>query len=115
MPKDDRIRMCHMLDAARDAMSFVAGKRREDLDRDRMLTFALVRAVEVIGEAASKVSPEARERFSEIPWPKIIGQRNRLIYGYDDINLDILWETITKALPPLVQTLERIEASGSPE
>jgi uncharacterized protein with HEPN domain len=115
MPKDDRIRMRHMLDAAKDAMSFAAGRRREDLDQDRMLTFALVRAVEVIGEAASKVSPEAREKFSEIPWPKIIGQRNRLIHGYDDIDLDILWATITVALPPFIKTLEKIVASESSE
>ena len=113
MQKDDLIRMRHMLDAARNALTFVAGRSRSDLARDPMLMFALVRAVEVIGEAASKVSRDCQERFSEISWPKIIGMRHRLIHGYDDINLDILLETTTVALPPLVQALEGIIASES--
>jgi uncharacterized protein with HEPN domain len=104
-----------MLDAARHAVSFAAGKSRTDLDQDHMLAFALIRAIEVIGEAASKISRDTQERFSEIPWPKIIGIRHRLIHGYDDVNLDILWETTTIALPPLVEVLERIIASESPE
>jgi uncharacterized protein with HEPN domain len=113
MQKDDLIRMRHMLDAARNAITFAAGKSRTDLDQDPMLMFALVRAVEVIGEAASKVSRNSQERFSDVPWPRIIGMRHRLIHGYDDINLDILWETITVALPPLVQALDRIIAPES--
>lgn len=108
MRKDDLIRMRHMLDASNRAISFASGKRRADLDRDYMLAFALTRAIEVIGEAASKVSEETQERFKEIPWSLIIGMRHRLIHGYDEINLDILWETATRAVPPLVQDLERI-------
>ncbi|MGB6063628.1 MAG: HepT-like ribonuclease domain-containing protein [Desulfomonilaceae bacterium] len=115
MRKDDLIRLRHMLDAARNAMTFAEGKRRTDLDQDRMLMFSLVRAVEVIGEAASKVSRNCRDHFSEIPWSGIIGMRHRLIHGYDDIDLDILWETITVGLPPLVRTLNRIIASESAE
>ena len=113
MQKDELIRMRNMLDAARNAITFADGKSRGDLDQNPMLTFALVRAVEVIGEAASKVSRSSQERFHEIPWPEIIGTRHRLIHGYDDINLDILWETVTVALPPLVQALERIITSES--
>jgi len=115
MQKDELVRLRHMLDAARNAMTFVEGKGRTDLDQNPMLMFALVRAVEVIGEAASKVSRNFQERFSEVPWPRIIGMRHRLIHGYDDINLDILWETITVALPPLVRALDRIIASESGE
>ncbi|MDQ7785168.1 MAG: DUF86 domain-containing protein [Desulfomonilaceae bacterium] len=111
MQKDDLVRMRHMLDAAKHAVSFVEGKSRADLGRDNMLAFALVRAFEVIGEAASKISQDTRHRFSDIAWPKIVGMRNRLIHGYDDINLDILWETTTIALPPLIRTLERIIGS----
>jgi len=113
MQKDELIRMRHMLDAARNAIAFAEGKSRGDLNQDTMLTFALVRAVEVIGEAASKISRSSQERFNEIPWPQIIAMRHRLIHGYDDINLDVLWETVTVALPPLIQTLERIIASES--
>lgn len=106
--RDDLIRMHHMLDAAQHAVSFVAGRSRAHLDQDYMLTFALIRAVEVIGEAASKISRDTQQRFREIPWPQIVGMRNRLIHGYDEISLDIFWETITIALPPLIRTLGRI-------
>jgi uncharacterized protein with HEPN domain len=115
MQKHDLIRMRHMLDAARKAMTFVEGKIRTDLDQNSMLVFALIRAVEVIGEAASKISRNSQERLSEIPWARIIGMRHRLIHGYDDINLDILWETTTVALPPPVQALERIIISEANE
>jgi uncharacterized protein with HEPN domain len=115
MQKDELIRIRHMLDAARNAITFAEGKGRSDLDENPMLMFALIRAVEVIGEAASKISRNSQQRFSEIPWPRIVGIRHRLIHGYDDINLDILWETVTVALPPLIQALERIIASETPE
>jgi uncharacterized protein with HEPN domain len=111
--KTDLIRMRHMLEAANHAVSFVVGKTRNDLDNDYMLTFALVRAVELIGEAASKISKDFQQRFKEIPWRQIVGIRNRLIHGYDQINSDILWETVTVALPPFIQVLERIIASES--
>lgn len=113
MQKDELIRMRHMLDAARNAMTFAERRSRTDLHQDPMLMFALVRAVEVVGEAASKVSRHSQERFSEVPWPQIIGMRHRLVHGYDDINLDILWETIAVALPPLLQPLDKIIASES--
>jgi uncharacterized protein with HEPN domain len=102
-----------MLDAAQHALSFVERKSRVDLDRDNMLTLALVRAITVIGEAASRISRDTQQRFSDIPWQQIVGMRNRLIHGYDDINLDILWETTTIALPPLIRTLGTIIGSES--
>ena len=115
MRRDDLIRMRHMLDAAQKAMAFAEGKSRTDLAQDSMLAYAVVRAVEIIGEAASKISRDSQERHNEIPWRQIIGIRHRLIHGYDDINFDILWETVTIALPPFVRTLERIIGSESAE
>jgi uncharacterized protein with HEPN domain len=115
MRRDDLIRMRHMLDAAQKAIAFAAGKSRIDVTQDPMLAFALVRAVEVIGEAASKISRDSQERHKEIPWRQIIGIRHRLIHGYDSINFDILWETVTVALPPFVDMLERIIGSESEE
>lgn len=81
MPLDDLIRVRHMRDAAIEALSFVVGKTRSDLVNDRMLVLAIIKELEIIGEAASKVSPETRERFVDIPWQDIVGMRNRLIHG----------------------------------
>ncbi len=73
-----------------------------------MLELALTRLVEIIGEAAARVSPSTREKCSEIPWLAIVGMRNRLIHGYDAIDLNMLWDTVEVDLPPLVAALEKI-------
>jgi len=104
----DRVRLRHMRDAARQALLFVEGERRESLDENVMLVFALVKAIEIVGEAASQISTALRETHSRIPWAVIIGMRNRLIHAYFDINLDILWETVTGNLPPLIAELEQL-------
>lgn len=111
---DDELRLRHMLQYAREAVSFAAGKARGDLDRDRMLNLALVRLVEIIGEAANQVSRERQNRLPEIDWPRVIGMRHRLIHGYDGIDFDILWDTIELELPPLIDTLECILDEESP-
>ena len=98
----------HMLDHAREALVFTRGKERADLDADRLLSLALVRLLEIVGEAAGRVPYEMRSRRTEIPWPQIIGLRNRLIHGYDSVDLDILWQIITGDLPPLIASLESI-------
>ena len=97
-----------MLDHAREAVSFVGGKNRRDLYNDRVLELALVRLVEVVGEAAAKTSPECKRDYQFIPWAEIIGMRNRLIHGYNSIDLDVLWDTIEIDLPPLIEKLEKI-------
>jgi len=106
MRKDDLIRFRHMLDAAEEALSFAAGKDRVHLNSDRMLVLSLLKEIEIIGEAASKVSAEARRATPDIPWQDIVGMRNRLIHGYFDIDLDMVWDTMTKDLPPLIRQLE---------
>ena len=108
MKETDILRLQHMLDATREAMSFAQGHKRGDLDTDRMLMHALVREVEIIGEAATKISAEARERMPDIEWKTIIGMRNRLIHAYFDINLDVLWNTILYDVPDLIEKLERL-------
>ncbi|MGQ9575633.1 MAG: HepT-like ribonuclease domain-containing protein [Thermoguttaceae bacterium] len=108
MRQDDLVRLRHMLDAANEAQKFIHGRRREDLDHDRQLVWALVKAVEIIGEAASQLSDEAKTELPGLPWPKIIGMRHRLVHAYFDINLDILWQTIIAGLPPIVTELKRL-------
>ena len=115
MRPDDRVRVLHMIEAAETALRFAAERRRTDLDTDRMLLFAVVRAIEVIGEAASKVSEEVRGKSPDVPWGKIVSMRNRLIHAYFDIDRDILWKTVTDELPSLLSQLKPLagEASGT--
>ena len=108
MSKDnDLIRLRHMLDAARKAREFVHGRQRNDLETDEQLTLALVRLLEVAGEAAKGVSASFREHHVDIPWKAIAGTRDRLIHGYFDIDLDIVWQIVTSDLPPLIARLEQ--------
>ena len=111
MQRSDRIRIHHMLDAAREALSFTADKTRSDLDTNRMLVLSLVKSIEIVGEAASKVSVESRAEITTIPWSDIVAMRNRLIHAYFEINLDIVWQTVTNELPSLVAELEKALSS----
>lgn len=108
MRPEDRIRIEHMLNACQSAVRFIAGRQRVDLDEDEMLRFALVRAIEIIGEAASRVSPEARQLRPAVPWREAVGIRNRLVHAYFDIDLDVLWQTAKTAIPDLSVQLETI-------
>lgn len=110
MSDNDLIRLRHMFDAAKEAQSYIVGKKRLDLDRDRMLVHSLVRCIEIVGEAASRVSQESRSEIPAIPWTDVVSMRNRLIHAYFDINLDFVWDTVVADLPPLVAALENIVA-----
>ncbi len=113
-PPKDTIRLKHMLDYAGEAVDLIKGKTRADLDSDRLLGLALVRLMEIIGEAARRVSPECQLQHPSIPWAQIISLRNRLIHGYDSVDMDILWEILTRDLPILIQNLEKILSTGPP-
>jgi uncharacterized protein with HEPN domain len=99
-----------MLDHAREAIQMAHGRRREDLDSDRQLNLALVRLLEIIGEAASRVPMPDRGRYPAIPWRDVVDLRNRLIHAYDQVNFDILWAIVQHDLPPLVAELEKMLA-----
>ena len=105
MPKDDAVRLRHMLEAAQEAIYFVQERTRADLDRDRMLVLALTKCVEIIGEAAYQLELVTQTQLPTIPWDDIIAMRHRLVHAYFDINLDILWQTIQDDLPPLAEKL----------
>ena len=107
MHTDDDILLRHMLDAAHEAVDFTQGQTREDLNDDRKLVLALVKDIEIIGEAAYRVSLTARKQLTDIPWDDIIGMRHRLVHAYFDINLDILWRTVQADLPLLIAALDR--------
>ncbi len=108
MQHEDRVRLQHMLDAGQEALAFVENRERNDLYQNRMLLLALVKCIEIIGEAAGKVSDNVRADAPDIPWPNIVAMRNRLIHGYFDINPDIVWRTVNEEVPRLIVPLNKL-------
>jgi len=107
MPRaEDVVRLRHMLDHAREAAAMAKGMTRQDLDENRQLNLSLVRLFEIVGEAANRVSEDERIRHPAVLWPEIVGLRNRLIHGYNTVDFDILWQIVTRDLPPLIEALE---------
>jgi uncharacterized protein with HEPN domain len=108
MTPEDLIRLRHMLDAVSEALEFTRGKNRDDLDESRMLALAIIKELEIVGEAASKLSAEFKTDQPHMPWGDIVGMRNRLTHGYFDIDLDRIWDTVTEDLEPLRDGLQKI-------
>jgi uncharacterized protein with HEPN domain len=104
----DLIRIRHMLTAAKEAIEFAGDKTRKGLEKDRLHLLAIIKSIEIIGEAASKVSETFKTENSNIPWNDIINMRNRLIHVYFEVNLDIVWQTVKTDLPDLIKALEKI-------
>ena len=108
MLRADRIRLQHMLDAAREAVASARARTRANLERERIWALGLVKCIEIIGEAAARVSVDTRNQYPQIPWAQIVGMRNRLVHVYFDLDLDQVWSAVTEDLPPLVSELESI-------
>lgn len=113
MPRpDDPTHIRHMLEAARKIRMFAEGHTRDDLETDELRALGLVRLLEIIGEAATRVTDATKTNNVAIPWAQMIGMRNRLIHGYDVIDLDILWQTVTEDVPVLIKSLEGVKIPG---
>ena len=97
-----------MLDHALEAVAMAKGKTRADLDEDRQLNLSLVRLLEIIGEAATRIPKEDQTRYTDISWLEIVSLRNRLIHGYDTVDFDILWQIVKQDLPWLIESLKII-------
>jgi uncharacterized protein with HEPN domain len=95
-----------MRDYAKEAVALAGGLTLETFKADRMAQLALIHLVEIVGEAASRVSAASRAAIPAIPWPKVIGTRNRIVHGYDKIDLPLLWDTLRTNLPPLIAALD---------
>lgn len=106
--RDDQTRLFHILKAAKKAVTLVNNKTFRDLEKDEVLTLALVKLIEIVGEAASRLSKEFQTSHPQIPWSAIVGMRNRLVHAYFDINLKILWQTTQEDLPVLIEQLEQL-------
>jgi uncharacterized protein with HEPN domain len=109
---ESMVRLRHMLDHACEAVEIAKGKTRDDLYRDRILNLALVRLLEIVGEAASRTPLEERAQHNDIPWAQIVGLCNRLIHGYDSVDFEILWQIVNSDLPNLIAKLEQIVSSA---
>lgn len=106
--RDDRVRLQQMLDHACEARALAAGRSRQDLDADRVFHLAMTRLLEILGEAAGRVTDRTRKKHATIAWTGIVGLRNRLIHGYDEVDRDVLWTIVQDDLTPLIAQLEAV-------
>ena len=108
MERDDTVYLGHMLDTARKAVEKVKSKTRADFDADEDLRMVLTHCVQIIGEAASRVSQSTRAAHRHVPWKQIVGMRHRIVPDYMDIDEDILREVATRSLPELIGMLSPV-------
>lgn len=102
---DDRVRLRHMTEAAQKAVAYARDRIREDLDRDELPALGLTKLVEIVGEAAKHVGQETQAALPRVPWSAAARMRDRLVHHYFDINLDVLWRTVTLELPALLKAM----------
>ena len=109
MRSEDKVRILHMIESAEKAQEFLAGKTYDDLQKNEQLAFAVVRALEIIGEAAAQTTQEFRDAYPNIQWRNIISMRNKLVHAYFDINYKIVWSAVKEDIPQLLQQLKAVK------
>ena len=110
----DMARLWDMLDAAQTAVDFTKGLRYEDLLANRMLRNAVERNLEIIGEAARRISQTTRDNHNELPWKSMIGLRNVLAHEYGEIRYEVVWGVCRNLLPDLIRNLQAMGADNPP-
>ncbi len=108
MKANDVIRLQHMLDYARTTMQFTFNKTRTNLNNDMQLALAIMKGIEIIGEAAANISQKTKDQLTQFDWADIVGMRNRLVHVYFNIDFDIIWDTVKNDIPILIEDLEKI-------
>ena len=111
---NDLVYLRHMRDHAREAISILGTMPRDQLSESRVLQLALLHLVEIVGEAATRVSPETRAKLAVLPWRDIVGMRNRITHGYDTMKITMLWDTVTEDLPVLANAVDQFLQSEDP-
>ncbi|MDD5525672.1 MAG: DUF86 domain-containing protein [Smithella sp.] len=111
MKPDDKIRLQHMLDAAQEAVTFFNSLNGENIGNNRLVSYAIIRLIEVVGEAATQISKEYKNSHQELPWAQIVGMRNRIVHAYFDIDYSLVESTVKHDFPALIKQLEKLIAS----
>lgn len=104
--RSDAAYLAPMVQAARDAMEFTAGLTPPEWTRSRLHQHAVLKSLEIVGEAASQVSAETRDQFPMIPWTEIIGMRNRIVHAYFGVDFGVVWRSVQEDLPTMIDHLE---------
>ena len=110
---DDRLYLMHMRESAEKVLLYTRGKSRSDYESDEILRLALLHLLQIIGEAASRVSASTRAKLTEMPWSAIMGMRHRIVHGYAVVDDDIIWNTIVHDLEPLLTSIRAALDSGT--
>ena len=102
----DGARIAHILEAAQDLSGFLTGKSRADLSSDKLLRYAVIRAIEIIGEASSQISAQIKANHPQLPWREAVGMRNELIHAYITVDEEIVWTTATVDIPHFFEAIK---------
>lgn len=113
LPERDRVFIAQMVEAAEAALEFIEGRSKEGVASDRLVGFAVVRAIQLVGQAARGVSVDVQAAHPEIPWRQMIGMRNVVVHDYADVDLGLVWKTVSEDLPGLIRRLNAILEEGS--
>ena len=108
--RDDRAPLRDMLGAAQEAVNLFESATADELETDRRTHLALLHLIVIVGEAANRVSAERQKAHSAIPWPDVIGMRNRLVHGYDQVDREVVHDTVAVDLPRLIALVQAILA-----
>ena len=106
--KSDKPYLLHIYDSISDIERFVKGVSKQQFFENKEKHYAVIRALEIIGEATKNISPDLRATYPKIPWKTIAGMRDKLIHEYFGVKLERLWEVIRKDLPPLKVQISKI-------
>jgi uncharacterized protein with HEPN domain len=109
----DSVFIAQMVEAAEAALEFTEGQTAESLAGDRLVAFAVVRAIQLVGQAARRVSEQLQATHPEIPWREMIGMRNIVVHDYADVDLSLVWKTVREDLPGLIERLQAILQEGN--
>lgn len=110
--RDDTTLLRDMIEAAGSAVAAIEGDGASAVAEDHVRALGMVKCLEIVGEAASRLSPDLRGRYPAIPWGQIIGMRNRLVHAYFEIDYEQVWRALSDDIPPLIEQLQKILAEN---